>query len=84
MAQTARSNTMPTHTQVCIFFGNFGLQEGKETTLTFKQYKLVIQTALRWHGTMMAQYVADCFMPEGEEIEAGYEDSKTRYVFQYP
>ena len=73
-----------TPAQKRIFFANFGLEDSRQPTLSFSQYRLVITTAAKWHGAMFAQIVADCFIPVGQAIQLGYEDSLSHYVFHYP
>jgi hypothetical protein len=74
-----------TKVQVSRFFANFGLTEGKDSKpFSLPRYTLIVTTAARWHGEMFAQIVADCFMPHGESIEPGYEDSLEWHQFEWP
>ncbi len=70
------------HSQIVQFFANFGIHPGQEyKPLSLKQFTVIVRTAARWHGGSFASMVMDCFMPEGEAVCAGYEDSCERYRF---
>ncbi len=70
------------HSQIVQFFANFGIHPGQEyKPLSLRHFSLIVKTALHWHGPSFAQFVMDCFMPEGEALAAGYEDSCERYRF---
>jgi hypothetical protein len=64
------------------FLGNFGVRPGgKQTSLKFERYKLLITTASRWHGVVFGSWLADCFMAYGYAVDPGYEDSSTFFQF---
>ena len=50
--------------------------------LTLQQYVDVVEGARRIWGDDVAAFIMDCFMPEGEPVEPGYEDSLSHYSFQ--
>jgi hypothetical protein len=49
--------------------------------LTLDQYTEVIERARELWGDKVGQFLMDCFMPEGEAVEPGYEDSLSHYTF---
>ncbi len=49
--------------------------------LTFDQYKALVGRAGELWGSEVQRFLMDCFMPTGEPIEPGYEDSLSHYVF---
>jgi hypothetical protein len=71
-----------TQKQVHRFFANFGFHPGHEyKPIPLERMSLIATTADRWHGGSFALFVMDCFMPEGEAIAPGYEDSCPLYRF---
>jgi hypothetical protein len=52
--------------------------------LTLQQYTEVIERARELWGDKVAAFLMDCFMPEGEAVEPGYEDSLSHYSFDTP
>lgn len=50
-------------------------------TLTLDQYTRVVENARENFGDKVAAFLMDCFMPEGEPVEPGYEDSLSHYSF---
>jgi len=62
------------------YLTNNGVTPGCES-LTLDAYTKVIERARDLWGDEVAQWLMDCFMPEGEAVEPGYEDSLSHYFF---
>ena len=70
------------HQDILRFFANFGIHPGCEyKPISLERLTVIVTAAARWHGESFAKVVMDSFMPEGEAIAAGYEDSCERYSF---
>lgn len=50
--------------------------------LTLQQYTDLIERARTLWGDEVAAFMMDCFMPTGEPVEPGYEDSLSHYSFE--
>jgi len=50
-------------------------------SLTLEAYSNMIEKARGIWGDEVAAWLMDCFMPEGEAVEPGYEDSCSHYFF---
>lgn len=70
-----------TFDEVATYLTNNGVTPGCDS-LTLDAYTKVIERARELWGDDVAQWLMDCFMPEGEPVEPGYEDSLSHYFFQ--
>jgi hypothetical protein len=67
------------------FFRNFGIEPNQDyKPLTIRQLELIVKVAQRWYGEGFAAIVLDCFMPCGEVIDPGFEDSYSHYQLVQP
>ncbi len=51
-------------------------------TITLDKFDRLLTAALATHGHDICAWLMDCFMPEGEAVEPGYEDSCSHYYFE--
>lgn len=76
----AKRSKMPTFQQMRSLFNNLDVEIGENARLlTLRQYDLLLTSAYRWYGGHVSSWLADCFMPEGEAVSPGYEDSMSHY-----
>jgi hypothetical protein len=66
-------------------FANNGMSEDLPllAPITLEQYSRLIRMAERWFGVASTEELMDCFDPEGESVEPGYEDSVSHYRFRF-
>lgn len=70
-----------TFEELATYLTNNGVTPGCES-LTLDVYTKVVERARELWGDSVAAWLMDCFMPEGEVVEPGYEDSLSHYFFQ--
>lgn len=51
--------------------------------LTLEQYSNMLRDVKHMFGDDVTMYIQDCFIPTGEPVDPGYEDSLSHYVFNY-
>ncbi len=61
------------------FLQSFNVVPG--VTITFDKWNRLTDTAFNVWGDEFAAWLMDCFMPEGEAVDPGYEDSMSHYYF---
>lgn len=70
------------HEQILRFFANFGIHPGHEyKPISLERLTVIVTAAARWHGESFAKVVMDSFVPAGEAVAAGYEESSSCYSF---
>lgn len=62
------------------FLTNFGIKPGCRP-ITLSRMQLIVKAAARWYGPFWARGIFDLFMPTGQVIDPGYEDSLSHYQF---
>ena len=61
------------------FFVSHGIEF--DTVITLAELTQVIESGAEVFGEGATAFLMDCFSPEGEPIEPGYEDSLSHYRF---
>ena len=72
---------MLTLSKIHEFFNNFGFVRGVECKpIATKRYLLVLETAKRWHGRELSQFLLGCFAG----VEQNKDGTYSMYKLDYP
>lgn len=70
--------------QVRSLFGNFNIDESQfDDCISFDVYSKLMDTCMAWYGEDFMCWLQDCFIPTGEPVCPGYEDSCSFYYFGF-
>ena len=62
---------------------SYGVLPWNNEPLMFDQYVVCISGVRNIWGKDIAAFLMDCFTPDGEPVELGYEDSLSHYYFDW-